>query len=282
VLPHVDTRVPRQVEREVVSIYRKLYPSGDVAAVVRAFDWATLCFEGRHPDYQRIDAGYHDFEHTLQGALCLVRLIQGRARAGATPAVTAEWFVLALLAALFHDSGYLKRKGDEAGTGAKYTATHVARGAQFAREFLATQGVKAADLDAIANMIRCTGVNANLGAIPFRHDVERVLGRALATADLIGQMAAPDYVEKLPVLFQEFVEAAQFDADQGMRFACFTSAEDLARRTPDFWERYVRPRLEKDFEGLYRFLADPYPDGPNPYVQRIEENVARIRRKFSA
>ena len=41
------------------------------------------------------------------------------------------------------------------------------------------------------------------------------------------------------------------------------------------------PPLNADFTffgGLYRFLSAPYPDGPNPYVQRIEQNLARLRQ----
>jgi hypothetical protein len=38
------------------------------------------------------------------------------------------------------------------------------------------------------------------------------------------------------------------------------------------------PKLEKDFLGLYRFLNEPYPDGPNHYVQGVEANMGRLRQ----
>jgi hypothetical protein len=47
--------------------------------------------------------------------------------------------------------------------------------------------------------------------------------------------------------------------------------------TPAFWDNYVRPKVDGTFRGLYNFLSDPYPRGPNPYVQRIENNLARLR-----
>jgi len=40
----------------------------------------------------------------------------------------------------------------------------------------------------------------------FRTELEKLVGFALATADLLGQMAAPDYVDKLPILYLEFAE----------------------------------------------------------------------------
>ncbi len=275
----VDTKVPDAVEKEVQSIYRQMFPRGDRAFVPRAFAWASECFTGRHGDYQAIDAVYHDFEHTLQGTLCLARLLQGRQQARARPQLTAPAFELVLLAILFHDTGYLKKRDDLEGTGAKYTPIHVGRSAVFAREFLLPRHYSEAQVTAIQNMIRCTGLKSDLTVIRFQSGLERILGFALATADMLGQMSAPDYVEKLPVLFREFVEAARSGYEGADRFAGYTSAADLALKTQDFWVTYALPRLNEDFAGLYKFLNDPYPDGPNPYLQRIEENLGKIRER---
>jgi hypothetical protein len=272
----VNTREPRQVEAEVQAIYSRLYPAGDRTFVATAFDWASQCFSGCFEDYQAIDARYHDFEHTLQGTLCLVRLLQGRHIAGAEPQVSKRWFELTLLAILFHDTGYLKKRSDTEGTGAKYTLIHVARSAEFARDFLAKKGLASDETSAVANMISCTGVNADLGAIPFRSDVERICGYALATADLLGQMAAPDYVEKLPVLFQEFNEAAHHSGTKAGRLGAYKTSKELMEQTPAFWQTYVLPKIDADFGGLYDFLSDPYPSGPNYYLDRIRENLARL------
>ena len=52
------------------------------------------------------------------------------------------------------------------------------------------------------------------------------------------------------------------------------------RKTPIFWENYVRMKLDRDFGGLYRFLNDPYPAGPNEYLQRIEMNMERLKQRL--
>src|SRR6202030_1730790 len=98
----------------------------------------------------------------------------------------------------------------------------------------------------------------------------RIVGFALGTADLLGQMAAGDYVEKLPVLYAEFAEAARFDGGKNSMVSMFTSAADLEQKTPAFWDKYVRQKLDRDFMGLYLFLNDPYPGGRNYYVDKIE------------
>lgn len=275
--PPVATRDPKAVEREAQVIYASIYAAGDFGFIPQAFEWAVQCFTGRHQGYQAIDARYHDLEHTLQGTLCMVRLLQGYHRAAVQPGLPERIFRLGLLAILLHDTGYLKRNDDLAGTGAKYTITHVARSAEFAGQLLAEKGFSQADIQAVQNMISCTGLNAKLAAIPFENETERIIGCALATADLLGQMAAEDYVQKLPVLFGEFAEAAAHSGERMHFVASFLSAQDLIRKTPGFWQTSIRAKLDEDLRGLWRFLNEPYPDGPNEYVKRIEANMGRIK-----
>jgi len=276
----VDTRFPTAVEVEAIAAFRGMFPQADRYFVHTAFGWAIDCFSGKYADYQPIDAQYHDFEHTLQGTLCMVRLLRRRHMAGGEPQVTQRMFELGLLAILLHDTGYLKKRDDTGGTGAKYTLVHVNLSCDFAGQLLRDKKFVLSEVHAIQNMIRCTGVNADLKVIPFQSDGERMVGYALGTADLLGQMAADDYVDKLPVLYSEFAECIRFTGDKTSLLAGFTSAEDLMRKTPGFWEKYVFPKVMNDFQGLYRFLNDPYPDGPNYYVQKIEANLDRLRRQL--
>lgn len=270
-----NTRDPLAVAGRIRSDYQAIYADADGRFIPEAFGWVIDCFNGRHPDYQPIDARYHDLEHTLQGALCLSALLRGRHDAAEQPPLPRTQFELAMLAILFHDSGYLKRRDDTSGTGAKYTATHVQRSCEFAAGFLAAKGYGTSSIRSVQNMIRCTGLGANVAAIPFQNDVERIGGYALGTADLLGQMAAPDYVDKLPILYEEFVEAGRFTGKPGAEG--FSSVDDLVRKTPGFWEKYVFPKINTDFRGLFRFLDRPGPGGVNDYLRRIESNLNRIR-----
>lgn len=278
--PPVNTKDPVAVEVEVQSAYLALFPSGDPKFVPRVFGWTVDSFMGGHPDYLPIDAAYHDLEHTLQGTLCLNQILRTRHQAGAHPPIPRRLFELGILAILLHDTGYLKRRDDPEGTGAKYTATHVQRSAEFAAALMTEKGFPALDILAVRNMIHCTGVDAVMARIDFQSEAERTVGLALGTADLIGQMAAVDYVEKLPVLYSEFAEAAKFTKDKASVVGMFGSSQDLVRKTPTFWD-YTKSRLTRDFGGLYRFLNDPYPFGPNHYLERIEANVERVRQLVS-
>jgi len=280
--PPVNTQEPGAVQQEVGLAYTAMYPDGDLGFVPRVFGWALECFEGRYRDYQAVDLLYHDLEHTLQGTLCLGRILRGRHVAQAEPELPCRLFELALLGILLHDTGYLKRRDDTTGTGAKYTIVHVERSAEFAGELLAEKGFGAEEILAVQRMIRCTGIGAVIKAIPFQNTAERLAGFALASADLLGQMAAEDYVDKLPLLYEEFREAIRFSGQTGHFVATFSSAGDLMDRTPAFWQNIVLPKLDRDLGGLYRFLAQPHPDGRNDYLERIEANIDRLINRQAA
>jgi hypothetical protein len=275
------THDPAAVAVEVQRLYQDMFPDAGYLFVPQVFGWAIDCFTGYFEDYQPVDTRYHDFEHTLQGTLCMARILHGRHLAGAKPALTKKFFELGLLAILLHDTGYLKKRDDAQGTGAKYTATHVTRSMEFAARLLARKKFSGGDVRAIQNMIRCTGVDAALNEIPFQSELERITGFILGSADLIGQMAADDYVEKLPVLYAEFAEAVAHDKDDGRFIATFSSAEDLMQKTPVFWKKFVLGKLEHDFGGMHHFLNSPYPDGPNFYLDRIEANIERLNRQLA-
>jgi hypothetical protein len=277
----VNTRNSEAVLHACRSAWRAITGHEDDGFLARAFDWVETAFQGYHPDYERLDTRYHDLEHTMQGALCLARLLTGWHQVAGQPALDDAVVRLGLLAILLHDTGYLKWRGDHDGTGAKFTPIHVQRSAEFAARLLRNEGFAPGDIREVQNMIRCTGVDADLRSITFERPLGRRVGCALASADLLGQMAADDYVPKLQALYAEFAEAAARDTGPGfVNLKVFQSADDLVRRTPAFWEFYVQPRLENEFEGVYRYLNDPWPDGPNEYVRRVEANLERIRSQW--
>lgn len=276
--PVADTKDWRAVRAVVQSTHQELFPGADEHFVTNLFEWVIDAFEGRYKDYQPIDAKYHDLEHTLQGTLCLCLMLKGRILSGHRPRITQRMFELGLVAILLHDTGYLKVRGDNEGTGAKYTLIHVSRSADFARQLLLEKGFSETDAGTVQRMIRCTGVNLKVEKIPFQTDSEKLIGYALGSADLIGQMAADDYIDKLPILFDEFQESAQYSGGEQTKGGMFKDAEDLMRKTEGFWNFYVKPKIDGDFLAQYKFLADPYPDGKNAYIDAIEGNIERVKR----
>lgn len=199
-------------------------------------------FAGRYPGYQACDTKFHDLTHTLDATTCLARILKGK--------VTAREFELAVAAVLLHDSGYLKEASDTAGTGAKYTLTHVERSAQFAGKFLAEFGVTGDEVRLVQLAIRCTGLRVDMSKMAFRDERERLIGCALGTGDMLGQLASETYPHRLRGLYEEFREGG---------VPGYASAEDLMRKTHAFWDTHVQAMLNTQWGGVYRqFDYEPY------------------------
>jgi hypothetical protein len=230
-------------------------------------------FAGRVWNHQPIDVSYHDLAHTAQASRCYLAHVEGYLDAESLGLPPRE-FMLGLAAILFHDTGFLKAGGDDSGTGAKYTHSHVLRSSALAASLLPTLGFRQEEIEDILAMIHCTGLVGHAKRSAFRSDAAHLAACMVATSDFVGQMAAPDYVEKLPRLFAEFEEADDFSGVPRER-RMFASAKELVAGTHVFWHKVVRPRLETEFDGVFRYLVLPHPVRRNPYFEAIERNLAR-------
>ena len=278
--PLVETKDVTAVASFVAETHVRMFPGESLGWLRLLFRDIHDLFAGRNPDYAAVDLQYHDLEHTLQATVCIARLLEGRHAAGDEPRLSARQFQLAVSAALLHDTGYLKLRSDHAGTGAKYTYCHVLRSCAFAASYLPTLGIDDYETELVLTAINCTGPTQEIGLVHFRDPIARVIGCALGTADYLGQMAAVDYPDELEILFREFSEADDF-VHVPLARRNFKSAAELIERTPAFWRTFVRERLEADFQGAFRFLAAPYPNGGNAYVDAVERNVAEIERRIA-
>ena len=248
-LPPVDTKNPAAVAALARKVFRRQFPGENLTLLDRAFKEVESLFAGQHPDYQANDLHYHNLEHTLQATVCLILLLDGAQGSGEIEKLSARQFELAIVAALLHDAGYLKVRSDTIGTGAKYTLTHVLRSCAFAASYLPSLGVNEKEIRTVLGIINCTGPNNEIGRLQEASPAEAFVCCALATSDLLGQMAASDYPDKLELLYGEFLESDEFVAVPPKRRR-FTSPQDLVLKTPYFWTNVIRPRLSADLQSV--------------------------------
>lgn len=280
VLSEIDFSNTNEVRRLVKERCEHLYGRSEDAQIDEYMDTVESLFNGQYPEYQAMDTAYHDIGHTLQATLCLVELIHHRQVSGAVPQVSANDFSRGLVAILFHDIGYLKKAGDCEGSGAKYGHLHEQRSCEFARALLEKRGSPNDDITFVENLISATGARVDVSRIPFRSHIERLLGQAVCTADYIGQISDPHYPDRLESLFGEFVESYRYQQIPREDWP-FKSYKTLLRRTPAFWEKFVRPKLDSECGGLWRYLEHPV-TGDNPYMASVERNLATIRKRIAA
>ena len=267
---NINTEDPNDTNKEVKKIYEKLFGSALFGEVELVLEDITKLFNGLYPPYAKCDTGYHDLEHTLQAYLAMARIISGLFREHPT-AISEEFVVLGLISALGHDTGYIKEEDDIEGKGGKYTQIHMNRSREFMGKYLSKLKYSPRQIQYVQNIISCTGLQVNMLSIPFTSEMEKETGYILGTADLIGQMSDPNYLDKLPKLYDEFNDGGVLG---------YRSEKDLIEKTPAFWEDIVMKRLKEDFHSVYLFAAN-YFDGNNYYIAGVNRNIAHISQRLS-
>ncbi len=202
------------------------------------------------------DCAYHDMDHTVMVTDVGQTILWGRQMTQGD--VTADDWLHAVLAMLHHDIGFVRGilRGDR---GARYVVNelgdtvtppvgatdaymapyHVARGCLFVRERFSNEpGISSETLASHIEMTRFP-----VPPDPFYQRVAE-FGGLVRAADLIGQMADPLYVQKLPKLYTEFVEIGEAER------LGYENPGDIRSKYPNFFFSKVRPFIS---EGL-RFL----------------------------
>ncbi len=263
------------VAAEVVRLFKGLYGRASARKLERAFADVETLYRGGHPDYYPCDTEYHDIQHVLDVTLAMARLLDGYGRRhnGDGP-LADEVFMVGILAALFHDFGYLRRRHDRTHRyGAEYTLTHVSRGARFLRRYLPDIGLGHLS-HAAASLVHFTGYERPTESIRLSSTLLRRVGQMLGTADIIAQMSDRCYLEKCrDRLFPEFVLGGLAGRKLVGRRALpsFASGHDLVQKTPLFYQNASR-RLDLQLARAYEYAGRHF-GGTNPYLDEMQKNV---------
>lgn len=266
----VDHSNPRAILAETKNIFLEFYPETEFNRIEDAFENILRLFKGEYKDFTACNTEYHDLAHTLDALLACARLMDGRNLSG-NP-FTVNLASELLLATLLHDTGYIQKKDDTSGTGAKYTSSHVERSIDFVAAHMADFGIEPSEFSTIKTLIACTGLRNRWEDFTFTDNDEMIAGTILATADLLGQMSDRAYLEKLLFLYYEFREAG---------IEGYNTEFDILRKTLDFYE-ITQTRLETTLKGSYLYAAVHFAVRKeinyNLYIEAIEHHMEYLKR----
>ncbi|TMH24741.1 MAG: hypothetical protein E6H63_16220 [Betaproteobacteria bacterium] len=264
------------VGTEVARLYRKLFASADPQPLERAFADAVRLYDGGDPAYLPCETEYHDIQHVLDVTLAMARLMDGYQSSSSVSdeALSPELYTVGILAALFHDFGYLRKRNDHRHRyGAEYTLTHVSRGAAFLRGYVRELGFSDTLAQLGGTLLHFTGYERRPEAIRIGAGLARRVGELLGTADIIAQMSDRCYLEKCrDRLYPEFVLGALGAPRRAARFPAFASGADLVAKTPTFYEHAVH-RLNAQLGRAYDCAARHF-GGANLYIDAMRRNAA--------
>lgn len=274
----VNTTEPRQVSEVACLIYRDLYQQDTAGNLGRAADDLVGLYRGEHPGYHECDTGYHDLQHVMDVTLAMARLMDGCVRATDAAAIDERLFRFGIIAALYHDCGYIRHRKDTRHlNGAEYTTTRVSRAGRFLEEYLPQIGM--GDLArTAARVLHFTGYEIPAGHIRVPGPEFRLIGNLLGSADILAQMADRCYLEKCyDRLYPEFVRGgiARKRNPDGSEDIVFASAADLIFKMPRFYQNATK-RLKEDLGGHDRHIEKHF-GGQNLYIDALEKNINYAR-----
>jgi len=263
------------VGAEVIRLFKGLYGGLPAPELERAFADAFSLYQGGHPDYHPCDTEYHDLQHVLEVTLAMARLMEGYEQGrDEERRLSPEIFIVGVLAALFHDFGYLRKKRDRRHRyGAEYTLTHVSRGSVFLRGYLRSLGLVHL-ANTAATLVHYTGYERPAETIRVSDMLLRRVGHMLGTADIIAQMSDRCYLEKCrDRLFPEFVlgSLAGRKLVGRRKLPQFASGHELVKKTPGFY-LVASKRLDLQLARAYEYAARHF-GGRNLYVEEMQKNV---------
>ena len=281
----VDVTSSAAVYRAVRDLLMPRFPELPFLKLKRAFQDFDRLYRGDYPGFHACDTAYHDACHVRDVTLAMARLIDGyEVTHGPGESLGHQLALVGLIVALFHDAGYIRRRGDTRhSNGAAYTRTHVSRSARFLVEYLPTIGL-GAQADMAARMVHYTGYEMAPEDIVLNSTRAHRVGHLVGTADVIAQMSDVAYLEKCrDCLYQEFEVGGitRQRAADGSELVVYESPADLLVKTPGFVESVMEQRLDGYFAAAYRFAAAHF-GGNNLYMEGLMANRRRLEKALAS
>jgi hypothetical protein len=292
----IDMDSPEAIHKEVLHTINLIRPQFDAEPVNRILLFTVDLYKGQHEEYKACNTDYHNLRHITDTYLAMARLLHGAHLSNKN--FSEREIVLGLTGALMHDTGMIQKKSDIEGTGAKYTQDHVELSMDFMEKHAATLNLESHEVVDLRDMILCTDLAAEIPAINFSSQKIELLGKMLATADLIAQMADHTYLEKLLFLYHEFKEADIGDFKNEVDFLYhtlhfFEVSETRFKKTLANTSSYLVPHFKARWdinENLYllslenqrKFLKKIMTDKNKSVYQELKRDniVQKVRQKF--
>ncbi len=197
------------------------------------------------------DTLYHNVDHTVMVALAGSSILKGK-QIHEGSIMPRDWMHF-MLALLFHDIGFVRGlcradQGDRIATGIKgktvpwqngksaaiLTPYHVDRSKLFLRESFKKSDSSDIDINVIVDYIERTRFPVP-DEPPYANTDD--LPGLVRAADLIGQMADPNYLRKIPALFYEFEETGM-NKTFGYR-----NPGEMRKKYPSFFSSTIEPYI---------------------------------------
>jgi len=246
---------------DITATSKKLFNKIDPRLEMLYFFLIEICEKG-NKDYYKLKTKYHNIDHFLSSARVFLDIYVGSVNKKIIEKNYNDYFC-GVVATLFHDIGFIKDKSEKLGTGAQYINCHVDRGCSFIHKNL-SEYLTEEESEMICKLIKVTDYFKPNYKVNHNH-----LGACVALADWLSQLSDERYVDKLEFLYKEFEEYQEYN-----KINLYVSLEDMVGKTPNFWNKLVKPMLNIHYYNLHETASFDY-------LGKIEYNIDALVKKYN-
>ena len=254
---------------EILNIFTSITPVTDIRFLTRVHNDVTLIFQGRFEKFRASEGKYHDLRHTRNVVLATIRLLHGLHLQGTR--LSPEMMEFCLVSAYFHDMGMLLTTEDNDMAGSAYLCHHEERSIRYLTAYLNQHTHLGRYSEGCAPVINCTNLTIAPETLTFASPELRLAGHILGSADILAQMADRYYLESLPHLYQEQLDAG---------IELHGSFLEMMRQTTRFYHEVIENRLCHSFANICQAIKTHFRlwwgVDRNLYLEFIDQNIKHL------
>ncbi len=254
---------------EIIEILTIIAPRSTQGFLTQIHNDVAEIFHGKNDIFINNFLKYHDFWHTMDVVLAVVRFLHGFYLKGVT--FSQDIIELCLLTSYFHDIGLLLTKEEVEKKDTACLKHHEQRSIHVLHEYMKKNNCLLQHKNDCAAIINCTNLSIEPTTLRFSSPETQLVGHILGSADLLAQMANRYYLESLDLLYQEQCEIG---------LATHHSLLELLRQTTQFYNKVVTPRLQNSFNNICNAVCDHFQHwwdiDSNLYLELTVRNITYL------
>jgi hypothetical protein len=264
----IDTTKTRLVYAEVKKIIHLVQPAFRFNRLSQLFEDVVRLYRGYYPGYRPCSTCYHNLSHVMDTVLAMARLMHGATVFDHR--FTTRGIGLGIAVAAFHDTGYIQKNGDRSGTGGKYAGNYLQRSIKFMEGYFLEHDYSIEYFEDAKKVLKCISPYVDLERMRFKSEELKIIGKMLATANVVAQLGDRAYLERLLLLFRELLDARP-------EYCC--SEMDVFRYRSAFHDMMMR-RLEASPPSTKGFMAAHFGSrlgvDRDFYEEQMESNLKHL------
>jgi HD-GYP domain-containing protein (c-di-GMP phosphodiesterase class II) len=278
----IDMENPQRVLEEVKTIVLMIFPEFPFERIDRVFKDIVRLFNGEYPGYRAPSVQYHNVRHTTDVFLAMARLIHGAGIGGKGLSETQA--NLGLICALMHDTCFIRPLTNDSGEAdMPYPHLDRRRSIEFMDTYIAENGLPREEFIQHDKIIMCTSLTPKISEIHFDSQGTEQVGKMLAAAMILSQMADRTYLENSLFPYYEYGHTDIMGSDKSLEFLKkIIHFYDISRKSLTLDLDDIHQYMRFHFKLFWNLDRDLYMEAAERNINYLASLLEEHEREYGA